>query len=78
MTLKELLESNEKAQKQLDLLSHEEQINLLKNSKKSVFTFHMKDGREIISGDSESTQDEMRLFFEQYPQDGCDHIEFHK
>ena len=78
MTLKELLEHNEKAQAYQDSLSINEQIELLKEHKKSVFTFHMEDGRKLVRGDSESDRKEMEEFFKQYPQTGCKWIEFHK
>lgn len=78
MTLKEMLERNKKAQKEQNSLTIEEQIVLLKKHKKSVFTFHMIDGRKIVSGDSESDQKEMKLFFKEHPQKGCERIEFHK
>lgn len=78
MTLKELLEHNEKAQAYQDSLTINEQIELLKKHKKSVFTFHMEDGRELIRGDSESDKKEMEKFFKRYPQNGCKRIEFHK
>lgn len=78
MTLKELLEHNEKAQKQQDSLPINEQIEFLKKHKKSVFTFHMNDGRKLVRGDGESNQKEMKLFFKENPQNGVDKIEFHK
>lgn len=78
MTLKELLEHNEKAQDYQDSLTINEQIELLKKHKKSVFTFHMEDGRKLIRGDSESDREEMEYFFKQHPQTGCKWIEFHK
>ena len=78
MTLKELLEHNEKAQAYQDSLTVNEQIELLKKYKKSVFTFHMEDGRKLIRGDSDSDKKEMEEFFKQYPQTGCKWIEFHK
>jgi len=49
-----------------------------KKHKKSVFTFHMEDGRKLVRGDSESNRKEMEDFFLQYPQNGCKWIEFHK
>jgi len=78
MTLKELAEHNEKAQKYQDSLTINEQIELLKKEKKSVFTFHMNDGRKLVRGDSQSNRKEMEVFFKQYPQQGCKWIEFHK
>ena len=78
MTLKELLEHNENAQAYQDSLTMNEQIELLKKHKKSVFTFHMEDGRKLVRGDSESNRKEMDEFFKQYPQKGCKWIEFHK
>ena len=78
MTLKELLEHNEKAQAYQDSLTINEQIELLKKHKKSVFTFNMEDGRKLVRGDSESNRKEMDEFFKQYPQTGCKWIEFHK
>jgi hypothetical protein len=59
-------------------LDFNRQIELLKSYKKSVFTFHMEDGRKILSGDSESDKKEMEKFFQRYPQTGCNYIEFHK
>ena len=76
--LKELCEHNERAQAYQDTLPANEVIELLKKHKKSVFTFHMKNGDKLIRGDSESNREEMELFFKRYPQTGCDHIEFHK
>ena len=78
MTLKELLEHNKKAQAYQDSLTINEQIELLKKHKKSVFTFYMEDGRKLVRGDSESDRKEMQEFFKQYPQTGCKWIEFHK
>jgi hypothetical protein len=78
MNLLELLIHNERAQAYQDSLSIEEQIELLKPYKKSVFTFHMEDGRKIVRGDDESDKEEMEDFFKQNPQDGCEWIEFHK
>ena len=78
MTLKELLEHNEKAQAYQDSLSIDEQIELLKKHKKSVFTFHMEDGRKLVRGDSDSDRKEMEEFFKVNPQRGCKWIEFHK
>ena len=78
MTLGELLEQNERALAYQDSLPINEQIELLKKHKKSVFTFHMEDGRKIVRGDSESDKKEMEEFFLQYPQNGCKWIEFHK
>jgi hypothetical protein len=78
MTLEELIEQNEMALAYQDSLPIKEQIELLKNHKKSVFTFHMEDGRKIVRGDSESDKKEMEEFFLQYPQNGCKWIEFHK
>jgi hypothetical protein len=78
MTLLELLIHNERAQAYQDSLSIEEQIELLKPYKKSVFTFHMENGRKIVRGDDESDKEEMKEFFKQNPQDGCEWIEFHK
>ena len=78
MTLKELLEHNEKAQAHQDSLSINEQIEMLNKHKKSVFTFHMEDGRKLVRGDSESDRKEMEEFFFKYPQTGCKSIEFHK
>jgi hypothetical protein len=78
MTLKELLEHNEKAQAYQDSLTLNEQIEFLKTHKKSVFTTHMKDGRKLVRGDSESNQEEMKLFFKNFPPEGCESIEFHK
>ena len=78
MTLKELLEYNEKAQAYQDSLPVNEQIELLKKHKASVFTFHMEDGRKLVRGDSESNKKEMEEFFKQHPQTGCKWIEFHK
>ena len=77
-TIKDLIEHNEKAQKYQDSLSIEDQIEYLKKYKKSVFTFHMEDGRKIVSGDSESNREEMEIFFKNYPQNECKYIEFHK
>ena len=78
MTLQELLDHNKRAQEYQDSLSIEDQIEWLKKYKKSVFTFHMNDGRMIVRGDSESNREEMERFFEEYPQEGCKYIEFHK
>ena len=78
MTLKEFFEHNEKAQAYQDSLTTNEQIELLKKYKKSVFTFHMHDGRKLIRGDTESNRKEMENFFKQYPPTGCKWIEFHK
>lgn len=78
MTLQELLDHNKRAQEYQDSLSIEDQIEWLKKYKKSVFTFHMNDGRKIVRGDSESNREEMERFFEEYPQEGCKYIEFHK
>lgn len=78
MTLDELLKHNERALAEQEKLSIEEQIELLKKYKKSVFTFHMIDGRKLVRGDSESDQNEMREFFKKYPQNGVFKIEFHK
>jgi len=78
MTFKELLEYNEKAQAYQDSLSINEQIELLKTYKKSVFTFHMEDGTKLVRGDSEMDRKEMEDFFKKYPQKGCKWIEFHK
>jgi hypothetical protein len=78
MTLKELLKHNEKAQAYQDSLSINDQIELLKKYKKSVFTFHMEDGRKLVRGDSESNKKEMEKFFKEHPQIGCKYIEFHK
>jgi hypothetical protein len=78
MTLGELIEQNEMALAYQDSLPIKEQIELLKNHKKSVFTFHMEDGRKIVRGDSESDKKEMEEFFLKYPQNGCKWIEFHK
>jgi hypothetical protein len=78
MTLKEFLERNEKAQSYQDSLSIKDQIELLKPYKKSVFTFHMEDGRKIVRGDEESDKQEMEEFFKEHPQIGCKWIEFHK
>lgn len=77
MTLKELIEHNEKAQAYQDSLPIEQQIELLKQHKKSVFTFHMEDGRKLVRGDSESDRKTMEKFFTEYPQTGCKWIEFH-
>jgi cell division septal protein FtsQ len=78
MTLKELLQHNENAQSQQDSLSINEQIEMLKKHKKSVFTLHMDDGRKLVRGDSESDRKEVEDFFKLYPQKGCKRIEFHK
>lgn len=78
MTLEELLEYNEKAQAYQDSLPVNEQIELLKKHKTSVFTFHMEDGKKLVRGDSESNKKEMEEFFKQHPQTGCKWIEFHK
>ena len=78
MTLKELLEHNEKAQAYQDSLTLNEQIEFLKTHKKSVFTANMKDGRKLVRGDSESNQEEMKEFFKNFPPEGCKSIEFHK
>ena len=78
MTLTEFLERNEKAQAYQDSFSIKDQIELLKPYKKSVFTFHMEDGRELVRGDDESDRKEMEEFFKEHPQDGCKWIEFHK
>jgi hypothetical protein len=78
MNLKELIEHNEKAQAYQDTLTIKDQIEMLKRHKKSVFTFHMEDGRKLVRGDSESDKKEMELFFKRYPQRGCERIEFHK
>lgn len=78
MTLKELLEHNEKAKAFQESLPIKEQIELLKTYKKSVFTFHMKNGKKIVGGDSESDKIEMQKFFKQHPQTGCEWIEYHK
>jgi hypothetical protein len=78
MNLKELIEHNEKAQAYQDTLTIKDQIEMLKRHKKSVFTFHMEDGRKLVRGDSESDKKEMELFFKRYPQNGCERIEFHK
>jgi hypothetical protein len=77
MTLEELLEHNKKAQVYQDSLPIEQQIELLKQYKKSVFTFHMEDGRKLVRGDSESDKTEMQDFFAKHPQTGCKWIEFH-
>ena len=77
-TLRDLLDHNERAQSLQDSLSYENQIEWLKQHKKSVFTFHMSDGRRLVRGDSESDSNEMREFFKMYPQEGCKYIEFHK
>ena len=55
-----------------------QEIKILMQNKKSVFTFHMEDGRKIISSDSNSTKEEMMDFFKAYPQTGCVRVEFHK
>jgi hypothetical protein len=78
MNLQELLEHNEKAQAYQDSLTIDEQIELLKKHKKSVFVLHMEDGSELVRGDSESDKEEMLEFFKQYPQKGCKWIEFYK
>lgn len=78
MTLAELAEHNEKAQAYQDSLPVNEQIELLKKHKNSVFTFHMENGSKIVRGDSESNKKEMIEFFKQHPQNGCKWIEFHK
>lgn len=78
MTLKELLEHNEKAQAYQDSLPINEQIERLKKYKKSVFTFHMEDGKKIVGGDLLYDKKEMQEFFNEYPQNGCKWIEFHK
>ena len=78
MTFKELLEHNEKAQAYQDSLTINEQIEMLKKHKKSVFTFHMEDGSKLVRGDSGSNRKEMEEFFKLYPQTGCKWIEFHK
>jgi hypothetical protein len=76
--LKDFLEHNEKALAYQNSLPVKEQIEFLKSCKKSVFTFHMKDGRKIIKGDSVNYKKEMQEFFKTYPQNGCERIEFHK
>jgi len=78
MTLKELLEHNEKAQAYQDSLTIDEQIEFLKNHKKSVFVLYMEDGSELVRGDSESYKEEMLEFFKKYPPKGCKWIEFYK
>jgi len=78
MNLGELLERNQIAMEVQDSLPINEQIEILKKSKKSVFTFHLEDGRKIVRGDSESNQEDMKEFFKEYPQNGCKFIEFHK
>jgi len=77
MTLGEHFEEMERRNDAQDLLPIKEQIEFLKQHKKSVFTFHMDDGRKIVRGDSESDVKEMTEFFNQYPQVGCINIEFH-
>jgi hypothetical protein len=77
-TLKDVLEHNKKAQSYQDSLDINQQIELLKKHKKSVFTFHMEDGRKLVRGDSESNRKEMEEFFKRHPQDGCKWVEFHK
>lgn len=76
VTLKELLESQ--GQVEAIQLSTTQQIELLKGHKESVFTLHMEDGRTLVRGDSDYNQEEMKEFFERYPQKGCERIEFHK
>jgi len=78
MTLREVLEHNEKARAYQESLSIDEQVELLKSYKKSVFTFHMEDGRKLVRGDSQSNRKEVEEFFKQHPQTGCKFIEFHK
>lgn len=78
MNLGELLEQNKRALKQQEALPIKDQINLLKKHKKSVFTFHLEDGRKLVRGDSESDKETMKKFFKKYPQNGCKSIEFHK
>ena len=78
MTLAELLEHNRKAHTLQDSLTINEQIELLKKYKKSVFTFHMTDGRKLVRGDSESDKKEMEIFFKKYPPKDCKWVEFHK
>lgn len=77
MTLQQLLEHNKKAHEYQDSLSYADQIEHLKKYKKSVFTFHMKDGSKIVRGDSQSDKKEMENFFLEHPQNGCEWIEFH-
>ena len=77
-TLRDLIHHNERTQSYQDSLSYRNQIELLKQHNKSVFTFHMSDGRRLVRGDSESDSNEMREFFKMYPQEGCKYIEFHK
>ena len=78
MTLKDVIEHNERAQAYQDSLSISDQIEMLKRHKKSVFTFHMMDGRKLVRGDSQSDRKEMEVFFKHNPQRGCMWIEFHK
>ena len=78
MTLSELLKHNENALAFQESLTIAEQIKFLSKHKKSVFTFHMLDGRKLVRGDSESDKKEMQKFFNRYPQTGCEWIEFHK
>jgi hypothetical protein len=78
MTLKKVLQHNEKAQAYQDSLPINEQIEWLKKYKKSVFTFHLEDGSKIVRGDSESNKKEMNEFFKHWPPSKCKWIEFHK
>ena len=81
MKLHELLEFQEKV-KELETvpleIAHKEYIELLKTYQESVFTFHMNDGQRILKSDSKSNQEEMKLFFKNFPPEGCESIEFHK
>ena len=79
MTLKQLLEDKEILNKKsLSINQIKQEIQILMENKKSVFTFHMEDGRKIISSDSNSTKEEMMDFFKAHPQRGCIRVEFHK
>ena len=77
-SLNEFLEENEKRQKFQDSLPIQVQIDWLKEHKKSVFTFHFKDGSKLVRGDSESNQKQMKRFFKKHPQTNCVKIEYHK
>ena len=78
MELQELLQHNKDAQIYQDSLPINEQIELLKKHKKSVFVLHMENGTKLVRGDSEYNKEEMQEFFNTYPQFGCKSIEFYK
>ena len=55
-----------------------ERFDVLMETKASVFVFHMKDGTSRISSDALGDREDMELFFKQYPQEGCESVEFLK